>query len=92
VEAMGRGVPVVSTSVVGIPELVIHRKTGLLVAPDDPQELAAAILELRSDRSLAHFLATAGRNHVAAAYDPVGAAHALVQVWRDVRTGTVVST
>jgi len=42
-EAMLSGVPVISTSISGIPELVINNETGLLVAPNDEGELASAI-------------------------------------------------
>ncbi len=42
-EAMAVGVPVVTTRISGIPELVRDGETGLLVAPEDPAALAAAM-------------------------------------------------
>jgi glycosyltransferase involved in cell wall biosynthesis len=42
-EAMLAGVPVVATNVSSLPELVVEGETGLLVAPDDPAALAAAV-------------------------------------------------
>src|SRR6202011_1130563 len=42
-EAMAAGLPVVSTSVGGIPEMVVHDKTGFLVPPGDATSLADAI-------------------------------------------------
>lgn len=42
-EAMALGRPVISTSVAGIPELVVDGITGWLVGPGDPQGLASAI-------------------------------------------------
>lgn len=39
-EAMSQSVPVVSTRVSGVPELVVHGHTGLLAEPDDPEDLA----------------------------------------------------
>lgn len=39
-EAMAMGIPVVSTRVSGIPELVEHERTGLLATPADPEDLA----------------------------------------------------
>ena len=40
VEAMSQGLPVIATKVGGIPEIITHGETGLLVAPDNPDELA----------------------------------------------------
>lgn len=46
-EAFALEVPVIATSVGGSPELVQHGITGLLIAPDQPAELAAAIEQIR---------------------------------------------
>ena len=51
-EAMLSGVPVVSTEISGIPELVIDGVTGLLVKPGDEQALAIAVSKLMADVSL----------------------------------------
>ncbi len=48
-EAMALGKPVVATRVGGIPELVAHEDTGLLVPARDDEALAAALLELARD-------------------------------------------
>jgi glycosyltransferase involved in cell wall biosynthesis len=45
-EAMATALPTVATCVGGVPELIEHGKSGLLVAPDNPEELAAAIVNL----------------------------------------------
>ena len=55
-EAMARALPVVSTWMSGIPEIVEHGSDGLLVAPGDPQSLAAAIERIHADRELAERL------------------------------------
>ena len=52
VEAMALGRAVVATRVGGIPELVEDGKTGLLVKPRSPDELASAIRRLLSDEEL----------------------------------------
>ena len=68
-EAMACGRPVVSTRLVGIPDLVIHEQTGLLADPHDCQALADALTRLKNDPALAQRLAQAGREHVLAEFD-----------------------
>jgi glycosyltransferase involved in cell wall biosynthesis len=63
-EAMAAGVPVVATAVGGIPELVAHGETGLLVESGRPEALAAALDELLSDPARAEALGRAGRERV----------------------------
>ncbi|GAB4178614.1 MAG: glycosyltransferase family 4 protein [Thalassobaculales bacterium] len=64
VEAQSQHLPVVSTAVSAIPELVIDGETGLLVPPRDPPALAAAIARLLADPELAGRLAAAGAARV----------------------------
>jgi len=64
-EAMARGLPVVATSTIGIPELVRDGETGLLAPPDDPEALAACLLRLRSDPELSARLGRAARELIA---------------------------
>ena len=45
-------IPVIATCVEGIPEVVIHSKTGFLIKPGDFIEMAEFILQLFNDRSL----------------------------------------
>ena len=60
-EAMACGLPVVSTTVTGIPEMVIHGETGLLVPPANEDVLAAAIAELAADPARRGRMGQAGR-------------------------------
>ena len=46
IEAMATGVPVVATRVSAIPELVEDGATGVLVQPDDPSQMAGAIMDI----------------------------------------------
>jgi len=51
-EALAAELPVVATRVGGIPDSVRHEETGLLVPPEDPDALAAAMLRIMEDESL----------------------------------------
>ncbi len=80
-EAMARGVPVISTDLVGIPELIRDGDTGVLVPPDDPIALAGAIEKLWRDAAWAARLGAAGRDHVRRVLDPRRSAVALATVF-----------
>jgi glycosyltransferase involved in cell wall biosynthesis len=81
IEAMARGLPVISTRVSGIPELVRHGETGLLVNPDRPLELADAMAAVAGDRDLAGRLGRAGRELVLAQYDIHRSAKRLMELF-----------
>jgi glycosyltransferase involved in cell wall biosynthesis len=68
-EAMAAGLPIVATAVGGIRELVEHERTGLLVPPDDPARLAAAICRVLDRPALAVTLGAAAREHTLARFD-----------------------
>jgi colanic acid/amylovoran biosynthesis glycosyltransferase len=59
-EAMASGLPVVSTRIGGIPEMVVDNETGFLVQPDDIPALGGAIEKIVSDRSLGQEFGQAG--------------------------------
>lgn len=63
-EAMSQSVPVVSTRLSGIPELVKHEETGLLAVPEDVDDLARQIARLIESESLGARLAERAREHV----------------------------
>lgn len=56
--------PVVAAKAGGIPEAVLHERTGLLVPPNDPNSLAQAIERMLDDRTSAERYGKAGRRHV----------------------------
>jgi colanic acid/amylovoran biosynthesis glycosyltransferase len=59
-EAMATGLPVVSTNIGGIPEMVIENETGFLVSPGDTTAMANAIEKVINDNSLAARLGHSG--------------------------------
>jgi glycosyltransferase involved in cell wall biosynthesis len=63
-EAMAMQVPVISTDVSGIPELIDHMNNGLTVPPENPVTLAQAIAHLLDTPTLRVALARAGRDRV----------------------------
>jgi colanic acid/amylovoran biosynthesis glycosyltransferase len=68
-EAMACGMPVVSTRVSGIPELVEDGVTGLLAAPGDPQGLADCLERLLDEPALGERLALQARQRVEQEFD-----------------------
>jgi glycosyltransferase involved in cell wall biosynthesis len=63
-EAMSAGLPVIATDVGGVPEIIEHGRTGLLVPAREPEALAAAIDQLASDPGLRERLGSAARTSV----------------------------
>lgn len=63
-EAMASGLPVVATSVDGVPEAVVDGVTGLLIRPGHPRRLAESVLELLEDPARASAMGAAGRERV----------------------------
>ncbi|WP_138735916.1 glycosyltransferase [Modestobacter excelsi] len=87
-EAMAAGLPVVASDVGGIPEVVRHGETGLLVPPGDVTALAAALDRLVADPGLRDRLA-AGARRRAADYSWPALAARVADLYRRVRTGDV---
>ncbi len=80
-EAMATGLPVVTTTIAGIPELVVDHQTGLLVPPGRPDLLAQALAEL-AQPDLAKSLGEAARKAVRTLHDPADNAARLVELLR----------
>lgn len=81
-EAMSFGIPVVATRVGGVPE-IINGHNGVLVAPGDPQSLAARIVELLSDEPLRASVAAAGRDSLYPRFDPCHRAGRIVDLYKE---------
>ncbi|MGH7982253.1 MAG: glycosyltransferase, partial [Candidatus Udaeobacter sp.] len=59
-EAMATGLPVVSTKIGGIPEMVVENETGLALQPGDAVALADAIEKVISDPAVRQRMGRAG--------------------------------
>ncbi|MBU1092068.1 glycosyltransferase family 4 protein [Patescibacteria group bacterium] len=59
-EAMKAHVPIITTKVGGIPEIITSNRNGLLVNPCDPKQLASTIMKLLNDKKLQKKLAVGG--------------------------------
>ncbi len=67
-EAMAARLPVVSTTLAGIPEMVIDGQTGLLVTPGDPAAAAAAVRSLLDNPDKARAMGEAGFRHAVSVF------------------------
>jgi D-inositol-3-phosphate glycosyltransferase len=79
-EAMACGVPVVGTAVGGLIDTVVDGRTGLLVPPRCPEQLAAALGSLLADPARRGRMGVAGRARMVAAYD-----------WREIARKTEIN-
>jgi len=82
-EAMAAGLPVVAARVGGIPETVREGETGLLVAKEDPEALAAAITELLQDPARAARMGAEGRRRVLAEFSMEAMTDRYERLYRD---------
>jgi alpha-maltose-1-phosphate synthase len=68
-EAMACGTAVVASRIGGIPEVVVDGETGLLVPPEEPDALAAALNELARDPERAEAMGRTGRERAISEFD-----------------------
>jgi glycosyltransferase involved in cell wall biosynthesis len=69
-EAAAAGLPVVAAAHGGLPEIIRHEQTGLLVAPNDPSALAAALRRLADDPNAAAAMGAAAAAAVSERFRP----------------------
>lgn len=82
-EALAAGVPVVASNVGGLSEIVQPNKTGLLVPPDDPVELAQALRVLLPDHARRKKLGDAGRAYVASVFRKETMREKTMAIWAE---------
>lgn len=83
-EAMGAGLPVVSTAINGTPDAVVDGLTGILHTPGDIDALAEALVTLLTDPDLRNKMGAAGHHRVTHTFDPEQQAAHLRQCWERV--------
>lgn len=67
-EGMASGLPILATRVGGVPDLVAHGYTGILVDPEDEEDLVAGLGQLIQDLALRRSMGNAGRDRVESQY------------------------
>ncbi len=82
-EAMACRLPVVASRVGGLPEAIEDGRTGALVPPGRPAELAAALLALLADPELARRMGEAGRSRVEARFSAGETTRRYLAAYRD---------
>ncbi|MCC6578875.1 MAG: glycosyltransferase family 4 protein [Phycisphaeraceae bacterium] len=91
-EAMACGCPVISTKLVGIPDLILDGRTGLLVEPHDVEQLADAIQHMLADRDMTRRMALAGRQRVLDAFNLDTCLEPLIRHYRSYLSPSACST
>lgn len=91
-EAMAFGVPVVTTPVGGIPDLIIHRVNGLLIEPGNLVELADAIVEILTKEMLRNRISEAAFLQVRQKYSTELVVDKLSDIYRSVRSPYISSS
>jgi len=80
-EAMAAGIPVIASSVGGVPEQIVHLETGILVEPESPSAIAYWIQRLHDDTDLRTRLAARGRARVRTTFTLEAQAEALERTY-----------
>lgn len=83
-EAMAAGVPVVGAKVGGIPEMVEHEKTGLLIDPYDTKNIYEAVSRILSEESLARSMGRSAREVARKRFAASVVADKTLRVYREV--------
>ena len=83
-EAMAAGLPVVSTRVEGIPQVVRDGQDGVLAAPGDPQALADALLRFTRGENDPAAMGDSGRQRQRERFSDVSMAAGIASVYQEV--------
>ncbi len=83
VEALSRGIPVIASDIGGLPEVVHHERSGLLVPANDPIALAGAMQTLWDQPNLASEYGLAGQEVVKRLFSPDAFYRQMRELWSD---------
>lgn len=83
IEAMAFAMPVVSTNINALPEIVRNGETGLTVPPDDPEALAKAIMQMAANPEKAQKMGENGANLAKELFEPKANAKRLAKMFKD---------
>jgi glycosyltransferase involved in cell wall biosynthesis len=81
-EAMATDVPVVATAVGGVPEIVTHEESALLINPGDAESMSAALARLLTEPELAERLKKRGHELILERHEPEARTRRLVSIYR----------
>jgi glycosyltransferase involved in cell wall biosynthesis len=81
-EAMAANLPIVATAVGGVPEIVEHNESALLIPANDPNAMAAAIARVLDDPQLVQLLTTNASALVTSRYTPAQYVRSLVEIFQ----------
>ncbi len=81
-ESLAAGTPVIAADTGGLPEIVHHQKSGLIVPPKNPEALANAIIELAKDPTRREAMGQCGKQFVFQEFDPVRLTDQVEDVYR----------
>ena len=86
-EAMASGVPVIASNVGGLPEVIIHQQTGLLVPPGSPEHIASSIIELLTNNDLREKIISKAKETISAKFNLDVTVEKLLAVYQSVLGG-----
>ena len=89
-QAMAAGKPVVATAVGGIPFLVDRGRTGILVKPSEPEQLAQALVTLAQDPELRKRMGQAARHEALARFKSDMVAAKIHAMYQNILKGSIV--
>jgi glycosyltransferase involved in cell wall biosynthesis len=84
IEAMRSRLPVISTRVQGIPDMMVHCESGILIDPGRPDQIAASVVLLKRDQALCQKIASGGREAFEEVFEFSRGIEQIRQIYREV--------